>query len=104
MLRLLSLVIMFAAPSIASAQSMSIAKATIGCSDWDVYKQISGMFAQGDKEAGTKLYLAAAIQGICRTFEAGDAVYISEMGFTTVKVRRKGETSAFWLPIEHVRR
>ncbi|MDI4666730.1 hypothetical protein K9U40_20750 [Xanthobacter autotrophicus] len=73
-----------------------------GCKDWETWKSLGKVAAQGDKEAFAKILYSALALGTCRRFKAGDHVYLSETAIFSAStcMRPKGETACFWVSID----
>ena len=86
-----------AIPAAAQSQQQAISKMAFGCQDWDLYKRLVLIRAQGDKEAFKNALSHAIWTGACTIFHVGDTVFIAESSMFSVKLRRKGETSEYWI-------
>lgn len=75
----------------------------VGCADWDVQDKLTQLAVDQDLEAFEKVLYPALSRGVCRRMKVGEQVFIIENGFTSVKVRPKGETRAYWVPRGDIR-
>lgn len=75
---------------------------TFGCKDWETWKSLGKVVAQGDKEAFAKILYPALAAGTCRRFKAGDRAYLSETAMLSAStcMRPKGEVGCYWVSIE----
>jgi len=75
----------------------------VGCTDWDVQDKLTQLAVDQDLEAFEKVLYPALSRGVCRRMKTGEQVFIVENGFTSVKVRPKGGTRAYWVARGDVR-
>jgi hypothetical protein len=66
------------------------------CQDWNEYERIIGYLIQHDSDAFNKALAQAIRLGNCTVFEKGEIAFIADAGFTSVKLRRRGETVEYW--------
>lgn len=85
-----------------SISEQAFLKETFGCRDWDTWKNLGKVVAQGDKEAFAKILYPALAVGTCRRFKAGERAFLSETAVLSGSscMRPKGETGCFWVSIE----
>jgi hypothetical protein len=85
---------------LAAAQEMNTIKAaTVGCFDKEVAARLWGFIAENDQDAFAEFYNAAMMAGACKTFKAGEKVFLEDTSFFQglVCVRPKGSLSCLWL-------
>jgi hypothetical protein len=77
----------------------------VGCLDRDFFKQLVGFAAVKDNEAFARSLNAGLQLGACTRFQPGEVVFLEEAGIFSglVRIRRKGETSAYWTNTEAIR-
>lgn len=85
-----------------SISEKTFLKETFGCKDWDTWKSLGKVVAQGDKEAFAKILYPALARDTCRRFKPGDRAYLSETAVLSGStcMRPKGETACYWVSIE----
>jgi hypothetical protein len=95
MLSLLITPIGIAAEPTSSNEGIVAAK-TLACRDWDSVTRLYDYLENGDKRRFLIEAHKAVVSGSCSVFESGEAVYISEVGVSSAKLRRRNETVEYW--------
>ena len=85
-------------PKPLAPEGMKVVKqAVIGFSVWEDSVRASELYNSGDTEANSKFLASISLQGKTAGFEKGEVVFIDEAGFEATKVRKQGDTQAFWV-------
>jgi hypothetical protein len=77
----------------------------LACTDREYLTRQLGYAADKDEEAFNRGMIDGIRLGICIVLAEGDVVYVEESAFFSglIRVRRKGETVAYWTSFEAVK-
>ena len=68
-----------------------------GFANWDDAVRAGELYNSGDTDAHSKFMATLSLQGNMAMFEKGEVVYVDDPGIEASKVRKKGDTKAFWV-------
>ena len=74
----------------------TVAVKALACRDWSYLKLLYEYLDESNKRKFLIEAQKAVLGGACSLFEPGEAVYISEVGSSSVKLRRKNEVDEYW--------
>ena len=95
----LALLVVFVAMSVDAQKQYAVQPGTwVGCKSRETQDELVGYVVDDDKEAYRKALTGHLLTGECIMFERGETVYLEDTAMFSglVKVRRRGETTAFW--------
>lgn len=74
----------------------------LGCKDKDTQGHITKMAVSGDTQAFQKAVVKTLLSGDCVQLKAGQQVFLEDTAIFSglIKIRRQGDTAAFWTNIE----
>lgn len=92
-------------PSLSTTNERYMVIQHFGCRDSGIYQRVVSYVAQGHVEAGTRLLAAETLRGQCLQFEAGERVYLADVGISSglVKIRKPGNPLEVWTGIRMIR-
>jgi len=75
-----------------------------GCVSKEYEKSLVGYAVENDREAYRSALQAGIFAGTCTVFKKGEVVYLEDVSLPgLIRVRRKGQTQAYWTIIEAVK-
>ncbi len=79
-----------------------VAAKTLACRDWNYLTLLYEYLDKNEKREFLIEAHKAVIGGSCSLFEPGEAVYIVDIGVSSIKLRRKNETDEYWMRREAI--
>jgi hypothetical protein len=85
-----------------NVNSRKAARDAFGCQDKETFEKITKLLSEGDKDLASKVLGDGIASGTCTLINKGDMTLVEDTSIFAgmVKLRRKGEESAYWTFIE----
>jgi hypothetical protein len=74
----------------------TVAVKALACRDWNFVTRLYDYLDKTDKREFLIEAQKAVLSGSCSLFEPGEAVYLSDVGVSFVKLRRKNDSDEYW--------
>ena len=76
----------------------------IGCTTKEVKSELTGYLVDNDRAAFESAASRYILAGQCTIFKTGETVHLADTSFFSglVKIRRRGETKAYWTNTEAI--